>query len=216
MKDLEFGNIQQLEIFFKVEWYRRHGYIHMKNKFIKKNEHDLKRLYYSWKQHEPIISKKFLYVRNWKIKKRTEWKRFNRYLFSGMFILCKCGHTLGIREKKTKSTISQYTSCNHYCRKGKLSGCTPNRLNYHLLEKDILHYLNNVGEEFYKYYNIQKLVEDSVYIFNRDIEEIEKQLEIIDNNISNKINIISNLYNDKIEGIISKQFIKVYQKSWKE
>lgn len=156
--------------------------------------------------HEPIISKEDFYMvqENLKNKKRgPSEKDFNRYLFSGMLFCGKCGHTLGIREKKTKSTISQYTSCNHYCRKGKLSGCTPNRLNYHLLEKDILHYLNNVGEEFYKYYNIQKLVEDSVYIFNRDIEEIEKQLEIIDNNISNKINIISNLYNDKIEGIIS-------------
>lgn len=44
------------------------------------------------------------------------------------------------------------------------------------------------------------MVEDSVYIYNRDIEELEKQLEEINRKMEKKINIISNLYNDKLGG----------------
>lgn len=53
---------------------------------------------------------------------------------------------------------------------------TPNRLNYHLLEKDIINFLNEVGEEFFKYYDVRNLVEDFVYVYNRDIDDMEKEL----------------------------------------
>ena len=53
---------------------------------------------------------------------------------------------------------------------------TPNRLNYHLLEKDIINFLNEVGEEFFKYYDVRNLVEDFVYVYNCDIDDMEKEL----------------------------------------
>ena len=77
-----------------------------------------------------------------------------------------------------------------------------------MLENDIVHFLNEIGEEFIKHYDIRNLVEDSVYVYNRDIEDMEKELEIVNNNINKKINIISNLYNDKVEGIISLDIYK--------
>ena len=69
-----------------------------------------------------------------------------------------------------------YKKRNHYIRKGVQSGCTPNRLNYHLLEKDIINFLNEVGEEFFKYYDVRNLVEYFVYVYNRDIDDMEKEL----------------------------------------
>ena len=156
--------------------------------------------------HEAIISKEdFEKVQEMlKQKSHTPKERnFDRYLLSGMMFCGKCGHTLGVSERKTKSKPSQYTHCNHYLRKGVQSGCTPNRLNYHLLEKDIINFLNEIGEGFIKHYDIRNLVEDSVYVYNRDIEEMQKELNQIDNNIQKKINVISNLYNDKLEGVIS-------------
>ncbi len=156
--------------------------------------------------HEAIISKEdFEKVQEMlKQKRHTPKERYyDRFLLSGIMFCGKCGHTLGVSERQTKSNLSQYTHCNHYLRKGIMSGCTPNRLNYYLLEKDITHFLNEIGEEFIKNYDIRNLVEDSVYVYNRDIDEMQKELNKIDNNIQKKINIISNLYNDKLEGVIS-------------
>ena len=161
--------------------------------------------------HEPIISKEDFEKVQEILKQKSHTakdRNFYRFLLSGMMFCGKCGHTLGVSVKKTKSKSSEYTHCNHYLRKGIMSGCTPNRLNYHLLEKDIINFLNEIGEEFIKHYDIRNLVEDSVYVYNRDIDEMQKELNKIDNDIQKKINIISNLYNDKLEGIIS---IDVYK-----
>ena len=132
--------------------------------------------------HEAIISKEDFDEVQKMLKNKSytpKEKNLDRFLFSGMMFCGKCGHTLGVSVKKTKSKPSLYTHCNHYLRKGKQSECTPNRLNYHLLEQDITHYLNEIGEEFIKHYDLRNMVEDSVYIYNRDIEELEKQLEEI-------------------------------------
>lgn len=162
--------------------------------------------------HEPIISiEDFNKVQEiLKQKSHTPVDRnFDRFLLSGIMFCGKCGHTLGVGVKKTKSVPSQYTHCNYYTRKGVKSGCTPNRLNYYLLEKDIINFLNEVGEEFIKYYDIRNLVEDSVYVYNRDIGVMEKYLRQLEKDINKKINLISNLYNDKVEKIIS---VDVYKK----
>jgi len=161
--------------------------------------------------HEPIISKEDFNMVQKLLKDKSytpNEKNLDRFLLSGMMFCGKCGHTLGVSVKKTKSKPSIYTHCNHYLRKGVQSECTPNRLNYSLLENDIVHFLNEIGEEFIKHYDIRNLVEDSVYVYNRDIEDMEKELEIVNNNINKKINIISNLYNDKVEGIISLDIYK--------
>ena len=161
--------------------------------------------------HEPIIDKADFEKVQELLKQKshtTKERNFDRYLLSGMMFCGKCGHTLGVSERKTKSSPSQYTHCNHYLRKGVHSGCTPNRLNYHLLEKDIINYLNEIGEEFIKHYDIRNLVDDSVYVYNRDIDELQKELNQIDTTIQKEIDIISSLYNDKLEGVIS---IDVYK-----
>lgn len=161
--------------------------------------------------HEAIISKEDFDKVQEMLKNKSytpKEKNFDRFLFSGMMICGKCGHTLGVSVKETKRGPSLYTHCNHYLRKGKQSECTPNRLNYHLLENDLIHYLNEIGEEFIKHYDLRNLVEDSVYIYNKDIEEMENQLKEINKKMDKKINIISNLYNDKTEGVISLEIYK--------
>lgn len=162
--------------------------------------------------HEAIISREDFDKVQEMLKKKSytpKEKNFDRFLFSGMMICGKCGHHLGVSVKKTKPKPSSYTHCNHYLRKGIKSGCTPNRLNYDLLEQDLIHYLTKLGEEFIKHYDLRNLVEDSIYIYNKDIEEMENQLKSIHKKIKRKINVISNLYNDKIDGVIS---LEVYKK----
>ncbi|MEG1821055.1 MAG: hypothetical protein RR201_02300, partial [Malacoplasma sp.] len=81
--------------------------------------------------------------------------------------------------------------------------CSSHRINYDLLEDDVVNYLKEIGEEFISHYNCSDLLEDSVYIFNRDIEEFKKKDKELDKEINKIMNTISILYNDKVEGIIS-------------
>jgi hypothetical protein len=111
--------------------------------------------------------------------------------------------------KKNKTKTSYYTHCNHYLRKGKLSECTPNRINYTYLENDILNYLKEIGKEFIKHYDIRNLVEDSVYVYNRDIEDMQKSLNQIDIIYKKRLILYTNIYNDKLDGVIS---VLVYKK----
>ncbi len=161
--------------------------------------------------HDPIISKEDFFIVQKMLKDKSytpKEKSFARFLFSGMMFCGKCNHTLGVSIRKTKKEQSLYTHCNHYLRKGKLSECTPNRLNYRLLEKDIVEFLNELGTEFIKNYDLKKLVLNSIDVYHKDIKESENKLKEINKKIDKRINIISNLYHDKLEGIISTDVYK--------
>ena len=161
--------------------------------------------------HEPIISKEdFDKVQEIVKKRHTTPKErdFDKYLLSGLLVCGNCGRSLGITYKRTAQTQTKYTSCNYYNRKGKASGCTPNRLNYDLLEKDVINYLKEIGEEFIKHYDIRNLVEDSVYIYNKDLLELKNNVDAIQIKIDKEMNTISSLYNDKLEGHISLEIFK--------
>ena len=165
--------------------------------------------------HEPIISKEdfekvqeILKDRHTTLKERN----FDRYLLSGLLVCGNCNRTLGISHKKNRQTQTNYTSCNYYNRKGKISGCTPNRLNYDLLEKDIINYLKDIGKKFIKHYNTRELVEDTVYIYNKDVLSIKNEIDSLNTKIEKELDIISNLYNDKVENNISLEVYKSLSK----
>lgn len=162
--------------------------------------------------HEAIISKEeFMEVQELLRKKsrKVQEKDYDRFLLSGLLICGNCGHNLGINEKKIKRGVSRYTYCNLYQRKGKHSNCTPNRIDYNLLEQDVLHFLNEIGSKFLKTYDSDKLVKDTIYYYNKDLEDIESKLKEINLNIEKKYKIISSLYEDKVNEVIS---IDVYKK----
>ena len=161
--------------------------------------------------HEPIISKEDFEKVQEILKDRhttSKERNFDRYLLSGLLVCGNCGRTLGIGHKKNRQTQTNYTSCNNYNRKGKISGCTPNRLNYDLLEKDIVNYLKDIGEEFIKHYNTRELVEDSVYIYNKDVLSMKNEIDSLNTKIKKELDTISSLYNDKVEGHISLEVYK--------
>lgn len=161
--------------------------------------------------HEAIISKEDFHEVQRILKSKSRQpvaKNYERFLLSGMLTCGKCGHNLGIVEKERKKCTSRYTYCNLYQRKGKHSNCTPNRINYNYLEEDILLFLRQLGKEFLKKYDSSKLVNDAVYYFNRDIEKFNKELDTVTKKIDKKYQVLSALYNDKTEGIISTDLYK--------
>ena len=161
--------------------------------------------------HEAIISKEDFEKAQKRINSESKDmipKNYDRFLLSGLLYCGKCGHTLGISERQIKSGVSRFTSCNHYLRKGKYSGCTPNRVNYTCLETDIIHYLREVATEFVKYYDIRNLVEDSVYTYNIDLTKMEKELEEVKSSIKKKEKAIAEIYDDKLNKIITTDTFK--------
>lgn len=156
--------------------------------------------------HEAIIDQETFDLVQEKMKERAKIKKTNisdKFLLSGILFCGNCNHTLGISERKRKSKISRYTYCNHYVRRGKYSDCTPNRIDYNCLESDILHYLREIANEFMKHYNISELVDDSIYSYHSDLNELNEKLSIIHKKIENKQKIIYSLYEDKMNDVIS-------------
>lgn len=166
--------------------------------------------------HEAIISKedykKVQKVLDSRIYFQTP-KNYDKYLLSGLMKCGKCGHAIGVSSRIRKSGTSLYTYCNHYQRKGKFSNCTPNRLNYKKLEDDILNYLRQVTKNFQREYNIRDLVDDTVYVYNNDTDILNNKLAELNKSIEKEKNIISNLYSDKVDGVIS---IETYKDLSKE
>ena len=72
----------------------------------------------------------------------------------------------------------------------------------------LINYLKEIGEEFIKHYDIRNLVEESVYIYNKDLLELKNNVDAIQIKIDKEMNTISSLYNDKLEGHISLEIFK--------
>lgn len=161
--------------------------------------------------HEAIISLEDFNKVQKIINSRTHCetpKNYDKYLFSGLMICGTCGHTLGISCKKRKSSDSLYTYCNYYQRKGVYSNCTPNRLNYKNLEEDILDYLKNLLKTSIENIDKRKMIEEILYVYNKKNDELNHKLILINTKIEKVNKIISNLYNDKIDEIISNETYK--------
>lgn len=166
--------------------------------------------------HDAIIDKETFEAVQKKFKERSfvpKKKNIDRFLLSGLLYCGNCGHTLGISEKELKTKMSRFTYCNYYSRKGKFSNCSPNRIDYNKLESDILYYLQDIASEFIKHYNLSELVDDSIYLYNSDVEEMKKELEQIDKQINSKKKIIYSLYNDRLNEVISVDTYKELNKN---
>lgn len=166
--------------------------------------------------HEPIISKEDFEKVQAIINNRStidEKKVYHKHLLAGLLICGNCNHNLGITERKCKKEITRYTHCNHYLRKGIHSNCTPNRINYNDLEKDIINYLKQIGEIIIKKYNVNKLVDQSISNYDDELNELEEKITKLNNEIDKNIKIISNLYEDRVAGNIT---VDIYQTLSKE
>ena len=169
--------------------------------------------------HEPIIDKETFNKVQEIMKSRSRYTRGKeqKYLFTGLLKCKECGHSLSIEEKINKKDNSHYTSCNLYKRKGKYGSCTQHRLNYDLIEEELLDMLRNVCTSFLEDYNYEEIIMKKMKMNNKKIEEIEKNLNKFEKKLLKNNSIIDNLYKDKIEGILSeKDFSRMYQEYSKE
>ena len=170
--------------------------------------------------HEGIISKDtFDKVGEILDSKSTTWvtDRQLDYLLGGILYCHECGRNIRISEDVLKSGVRHYTQCNLYTRKGKFGICSSHRINYDWLEEDVIEYLQDICERFCKYYDFNEIEETEENIVIKNIKEINKKIERLNNLLNSKYTTIDNLYMDKIKGLVDEEMYKrIYNKTNKE
>ena len=167
--------------------------------------------------HEAIISKETFDKVQDLLNSRTKDKKTDsqlEYLLGGLLYCKECGRSIRISKDVLKTTVRHYTQCNLYTRKGKFGVCSSHRINYDWLEEDIIEYLQNICEEFCKYYDFNELEDNSEEIVIKNLREINKKIEKIDNEINSHKNMIDSLYMDKVSGLVDEDMYKrIYDKT---
>lgn len=134
-------------------------------------------------------------------------------LFQNMIFCKECGHSIGITNKKIKTGLSSFTVCNFYAKYSKYNMCSPHRLNYNLLEEDLLCFLRKIGEEFLNECDKKRLIEESIKIQKSEIIKFEKQIEKNEREIEKNQNILTRLYEDRLTEVITvKQYATMAKK----
>lgn len=152
--------------------------------------------------HEAIISKEvFDKVNNiLNAGEKVVTKDKDRYLFSGLLRCKECGHLISILERKNKSNNSHYTQCCYYSKKGKYGVCNIHRVNYNLLEEDLVNVIGEICKSFEYEYDNKTLTEEANEILNEELNSLQNKIDILTKDITKFNNTIEQLYLDKVEG----------------
>ena len=97
----------------------------------------------------------------------------------------------------------------NHTRKGKFGVCSSHRINYDWLKEDIIEYLQNICEEFCKYYDFNELEDNSEEIMIKNLREINKKIEKVDNEINFHKNMLGSLHMNKVSGLVDR--IEIYK-----
>ena len=157
--------------------------------------------------HDAIIDKKtfdkvqVVLEANSKMKGRKKNK--DRFLFSGLLVCHECGHKISILEKKNKKNNSHYTQCSYYSKKGKYGICNSHRINYNLLEEDLINIIKDVSMSFLREYDNNLLVNEANQVLSEEINDVSSALKSIMFDIKKYNNAIEKLYMDNVEGRVS-------------
>jgi len=132
--------------------------------------------------HEPIIDESIFRKVQSMFKTNSNQKKVCRhlkekFLFSGLLRCHECGHLISISEKINKKDSSHFTECCGYKKKGKYGVCNPHRLNYDILEKDLLDIINNTCEIFLKNYNIETFIDEVSARYKKNIDKNKSDIE---------------------------------------
>lgn len=148
--------------------------------------------------HDPIIDKETFNIVQQIFEKNSHiTKNTHNYLFKG-FIYCKeCGHTIGIN---TRNNVG-YCVCNYYRKYSKENACTPHRIKYEILEKQVLKEIKTLFK-MVNSSNFSDKIKQNNKIEKRIIA-LEKENTKLKIEIEKAQDKDDNAYMDKINGLIS-------------
>ena len=160
--------------------------------------------------HEPLVDKKtFEYVQTLKNRhsrnyalKTTRPKR----IFEGKIYCKECGNRLSVYYRKKLDYWS--INCNRYSRDPKRGRCSSHFYPYDYLEQQLLEQFESAVSIFINELDLQELNREFVKNIHKETESIDKIIDKLTLEKEQIINRLSNLYNDRCDGIITAELYK--------
>ena len=155
--------------------------------------------------HEPLVDKTTFeyvqslrkrYTRNVPIKTGRE-----KRILEGKLFCKECGNRLSVYYRKKQEYWS--VNCNRYSRDPKRGRCSSHFFPYDYLEGQILEKIDESVSTFIKELNIDELNKEVIKTVYKQTQSVDKKISDLNKDKEQILNRLSNLYNDRCEGIIT-------------
>ena len=155
--------------------------------------------------HEPLVDKTTFeyvqslrkrYTRNVPIKTGRE-----KRILEGKLFCKECGNRLSVYYRKKQEYWS--VNCNRYSRDPKRGRCSSHFFPYDYLEEQILEKIDESVSSFIKELNIDELNKEVIKTIYKQTQSVDKKIIDLNKEKEQILNRLSNLYNDRCEGIIT-------------
>ena len=158
-----------------------------------------------------IDEETFDLVQNMYQKNKNRDDKSQEHLLRGFLICKECGHTISIGQAKWTNKGEQKQKnicyCNYYKKYSRYNVCSPHKLDYDELEKEILKDIRKKCKKYLKTNNFEELLKNNDKMTKIQVD-LEKQLAKIQNNIKLQSTYIDSLYKDKLKGLIDEEMFK--------
>ena len=160
--------------------------------------------------HEPLVDKTTFeyvqslrkrYTRNVPIKTGRE-----KRILEGKLFCKECGNRLSVYYRKKQEYWS--INCNRYSRDPKRGRCSSHFFPYNYLEDQILEKIDESVSSFIKELNIDELNKEVIKTIYKQTQSVDKKISDLNKEKEQILNRLSNLYNDRCEGIITRVLYK--------
>ena len=155
--------------------------------------------------HEPLVDKTTFeyvqslrkrYTRNVPIKTGRE-----KRILEGKLFCKECGNRLSVYYRKKQEYWS--INCNRYSRDPKRGRCSSHFFPYDYLEEQILEKIDESVSSFIKELNLDELNKEVIKTIHKQTQSVDKKISDLNKEKEQILNRLSNLYNDRCEGIIT-------------
>ena len=138
------------------------------------------------------------------VQKYDRNEKKNHFLLDGLLICYECKHKIGVRSRKDGRLDM---ICNNYRRNSKLNLCTSHGFSYEQLEKQIIVYIRKLFADIDNNKIMLNIKNSKTkYDYKKMLNKIEKEIEIINNNIDK-------MYIDKLNNKLSDE---MYERLFKK
>lgn len=168
--------------------------------------------------HQPLVSQELFDKAQETLRKAKKYtaRKEKKYLFQGLIKCKECGHNITITKKTLKNGYSLWGECNYYQKYSKYGLCCSHRFNYKLFEEDMLQFLSQIGNRFLENYNKEQLIKEALRIQRKDQDILLNRMEQIDKEINKNHNILNQLYEDRLNHVISVAQYKIMAEKYEK
>ena len=158
-----------------------------------------------------IDEETFDLVQNMYQKNKNRNEKSKEHLLRGFLVCKECGHTISIGQAswsyKGEKRHKNICYCNYYKKYSRYDVCSPHKLDYDELEKEILKDIKKKCKTYLKTNNFEELLKNNDKMTKIQLD-LEKQFAKIQNSIKLQSTYIDSLYKDKLKGIIDEEMFK--------